>query len=224
MRSLLFSCSLALIIGLLHPVPASAQTVVFNNFAGTPPPYDESAGYRVAGSTSEVGFHAHAMPFTVAPGSNMALHSIVVGFSNHPLSAGPNSFVFRLMTSSGGLPGSILESFTLTNAPVFGSAPAASTLTSSLNPVLQAGQTYFVAAFSGASNSRGVWNDAFDTVNHPLHDNGTGWLSEGVDAPASALRVLGTPVAEGPAVPEPGAALQFLPALGVVMFLKRRRS
>jgi uncharacterized protein (TIGR03437 family) len=73
-----------------------------------------------------------------------------------PLSynSGTNGAVITLTSNSGGIPGTILESFSISNLP--GTASAV-TVASQLNPVLQAGQTYWLEVQPLAADTLIIW-------------------------------------------------------------------
>ena len=116
------------------------------------------------------------------------------------------------------MPGSVLESFTLSNIPT---SPTVETLTSILHPTLSKGAFYWIAVFPGGSDTLGdtYANNTGDIGNDFSNNGGLSWGSD--IGPSDAFDILGNPV---PAVPVPSAALLLASGLcGLVMFASARR-
>jgi hypothetical protein len=93
---------------------ARADTVVFSNF-GPGMTFNELQGVGVTGSGDPLGGAIPAYAFT--PSGTFTFSSAQLAMN---LVTGPNHFQVLLMTSSGGLPGNIIETITLTDAvPMF---------------------------------------------------------------------------------------------------------
>jgi hypothetical protein len=93
-----------------------------------------------------------AAPFT--SGSTFTVLTVALALSNI---SGTNGAVINLMNStSSGVPGTVLESWQVSNLPS-SSQPAVTSLTSKINPTLQAGQSYWVEVQGLASDTMDVW-------------------------------------------------------------------
>jgi hypothetical protein len=90
-----------------------------------------------------------AAPFV--PSSTFVVSNITL-----PLSymSGANGAVINLMSTSALLPGAVLESWSVSNVP---SGPVVTSVSSKLNPVLQAGQTYWVDVEPLAGDTLVYW-------------------------------------------------------------------
>jgi hypothetical protein len=136
----------------------------------------------------------------------------VLGFPGN----GPNQADVFLMSDSGGLPGSTIESWDLTNLPATCGPCPLTTITSPSNPVLVAGNQYWVVA-SGGQQTFDYWtftlvNNSFDPLATRAILNGadSGWLLDTSNHRQGAL------VVSGDAVPEPTSlalTILVLPAL-----------
>ena len=87
-----------------------------------------------------------------APCSSFTLSTILL-----PLSyiSGSNGAVINLMSNSGGVPGALLESWSVSNLP---SGASLTSIPSKLSPVLQSGRTYWVEVEPLAADSLLYWN------------------------------------------------------------------
>ena len=116
------------------------------------------------------------------------------------LVTGPNVMEVQLWDDVGGLPGSILESWTFTNQMgSFGNNNPPLVGVSTLSPVLYAGETYYVIAYAptGPQWSAFNMNDfGYRLPRAVSQDDQASWSVS--DGDAAAFRV------EGTIVPEPG--------------------
>ena len=90
-----------------------------------------------------------AAPFI--PNSTFTVSSIALPVGTI---SGTNGAVVNLMSTAGGLPGPILESWSVSNLP---SGPVVTTVSSKLAPVLQAGQTYWLEVQPLAADTMAFW-------------------------------------------------------------------
>jgi len=135
---------------------ARADVVLYNDFG---PGNTYSSGYfGMSGPLSAPGTSDTANGFIVpgAVGTSYTLTSITLAVA---LISGENVLNVALMSDYNGLPGAVIESFQFTNAmslvtpnPTFPPLEVDSTL----HPVLQAGNRYWLAAF-GTGDQQAVW-------------------------------------------------------------------
>jgi hypothetical protein len=135
-----------------------------------------------------------------------------------PLSvlSGPNQIQAFLMSDAGGSPGSILESFPLSNLPVPPGPFPLVTIQSLLDPLLLGGTQYWFVAtggpstfatwtlnlFQGDGNDGGAVQSVVGGITQP-------WIT-GSGTRTGALQVSGTPVPEPSITALSGCALLFL--------------
>lgn len=126
------------------------------------------------------------------------------------VASGPNQIQAFLMSDSGGSPGSILESFLLSNLPVPAPGPfPLVTITSLLDPVLLGGHQYWFVATGGPSTWAGWTLNLFQSDANDVQAEQS--VVGGVTQPwivssytrAGALQVSGT------SVPEPSTPALF---------------
>lgn len=111
-----------------------------------------------------------AAPFV--PGSTFTLSEIALPVSYN---SGTNGAVISLMTNSGGLPGAVLESWSVTNLP---GAPVVTSVSSKVNPVLQAGQTYWLEVQPLAADTLVVWyTNGLGLAGGITNINQAGWIA-----------------------------------------------
>ncbi|HJP93007.1 MAG TPA: PEP-CTERM sorting domain-containing protein [Pyrinomonadaceae bacterium] len=138
---------------------ARADTVVFSNF-GPGMTFNELQGFAITGSNL-LGGAIPALAFT--PSGTFTFSSAQLAMN---LVTGPNDFQVLLMTSSGGLPGNIIETITLTDAvPMF--PPQIVVANSALHPVLTAGTQYWLVAFAPEPSTFGIWNLSLNDFSTP---------------------------------------------------------
>ena len=209
----------ALAAALLVAVPSFGGQVFFSNLVepgGQYGPDGMGIGHTPSFLPGETGEVISATKFTPPFAFRLSSIEAPLGYVFGFVPNGPNQVDVFLMTDAAGLPGSIIESWHLLDLPGNGLSIPLTTIASSLNPVLIAGQQYWVAG-SGGPGTFGTWSltlfqgvssgpDASRVIRNGVD---SGWV--GVpNARTGALVVTGDPV------PEPSTL--FLELLGLVSF------
>ena len=190
---------------------ARADTVVFSNF-GPGMTFTQNSGFNVTGSNLFGGvIPAHA--FT--PSQTFTFSSAQLAMT---LLDGPNNFQVLLMTSSGGLPGDIIETITLTGGvSIFPGIVAAN---SALHPVLTSGTQYWLVAFAPEPDTFGIWNLSLNDFSTPQARGFTSptgpWVAAN-NVPRSAFQINGEPI------PEPSTMLLLGTGLATLGTALRKR-
>jgi hypothetical protein len=189
---------LAAVAVLCGSAGAARADMIYSNFG--PGQTYSLTGYSVSGGVSGSPGPPNGFGFAIAE-SFTPSGDFLFGSAELPLVylSGPNDFTVALMTDAGGQPGTILESFSLTDAPPY-SSPGVSTFVSTTNTPLDAGTTYWIVAIPGDRNTAGYWlaNSTGPTGFMRTGNDGVTWSTDPQASPA--LEVDGTPVAP---VPEP---------------------
>lgn len=207
----------------LYAVPLQAG-VIYSNL-GPGDSFDPNSGWVVATLASQEHVdQAIAMPFTVI-GTNYTFTSAELATS---LAHGTSPLDISLTADAGGLPGDVIETMSV-NLPV--GDPALVMATSTLNPSLVAGSTYWITAVASGDLSS-VWKFAgspgmpiFGTVGYS-YNGGDSWSISSTTPPRdpltsneeAAFRV------NGDVVPEPATTcLLLLGAIGIYLARARQQ-
>jgi uncharacterized protein (TIGR03437 family) len=126
------------------------------------------------------------------PSATFALYGIGLPIANI---SGTNGALVVLCNSTGGAPGTtVLEQWAVSNLPK--GNPSITSVTSKLNPTLQAGQTYWLVAEGLANDSMDYWfTNNLSLGGGMTNINGAGWQTLGGDGGQTqlAFQVLGSP-------------------------------
>ena len=184
--------------------------IVYSNLGSGSTVYNKDRGWGVvSGLGTNPGYLASAFSFT-APGDT-TFSELRIALE---LMQGANAVTVSLMSNSGGLPGSALESWNVTGLPMMGTCCTLQTLAGSGTTALTAGTLYWVAVFPAASDMIAVWSfNSTGATGTFFGNSGTGWSGNIVDA-VGAFEIQG--------VPEPGTAALTL-AAGMLALLSRLR-
>jgi hypothetical protein len=194
-------------IGALIFAGAAGATTLYTDFGP-----GQSFGVSAAGILGSTPvYQASAASFT--PSVTGTLDSIDLPVF---VSSGTATFIVEV-TSSSGVPGAVLESFTLTSIT---SSATIRTLTSIVHPSLSSLLTYWIVVFPGGTTTSGGWN--FNSVGRTgldvSHDGGSSWSPSFVTA-TPTFDVIGTPT-----VPEPTTWVLLVAPLAAMLWFRRRRA
>ena len=202
----------AVLLVLLSVIPLSVWAdTVFDSFG----PGDAVSGWgcRIQGSDYLGGLVAIAASFT--PTSDYWFSTAVFPFSSD-VAPRVDTFDVCLMSDSGGLPGTIIESFlVVVQSP---QNPSTHTITSLSNPLLGGGTTYWFAVSPHYDYSHGGWNkNTLGFAGYAYLFTGRSWGLDPESTPA--FRVEGTRLSDP--IPEPSTML--LLALGLIGLTRQIR-
>ncbi len=173
------------------PVPAGLKTI-FSNLGPTPTDeYNDTTGYYVLGSANGLGDSEQWIAFPFTPKANSHAEQIMTAVQWN--SSGTNQFILTLNSDNAGLPGTVLATMTVKNAPTFGTCcKFSSAKIASPGVALTAKTQYWVVAQAddvNASTFEGVWASSNDN-NIAANEAQSGWFSFSNNVPA--LSVSGT--------------------------------
>src|SRR5262245_7408762 len=161
----------------LAAAPAAQAAPIFSNF-GPGFSYDITTGNPV-GDPFFTGDTVFAEGVGFATGSDATIGSVSIALG-YVFSPPPLPFSVALMSDVGGLPAVVLESFTIVanSLELFGNNNAPVVLTSLLNPVLSAGNHYWLTVIAPSEDNI-AWNLNNTSDTSPTAtsiDGGATWL------------------------------------------------
>jgi hypothetical protein len=127
----------------LGSVGQAKADMIYNNLSSNT--YSPSAGYTISGPTSGVGIHSHTESFVAGRTANLSDISLAIWHKS-----GSTDFILTLTNSSS----NILESWKASAPDITGSTHVV-VVNSVVHPLLEQGQTYFLAATAGGN----TWDD-----------------------------------------------------------------
>jgi hypothetical protein len=154
--------------------------------------------YEISGAANPFfnGIVEQAFAFTPANSFNFTELDIELGYQS-----GTNSVTVDLMNDSGGIPGAVLDSWSVNNLADSGTLK---TLFGDGTISLASGTQYWVAALPGGADTWASWYSNSTGVTGPAAQNlGAGWALVGACCSSGAFDVQGTESA----APEPGTAV-----------------
>jgi hypothetical protein len=218
----MFDAVVPLCVALAVLAVASAEVradFLFSNLSPPPHPYDTGTAWIIGqgGVSGDVN-----VAFAFTPTITGTLSAVEL-----PLFTGSGTpdFKVQVRSDNNGVPGALLESFDVVNPPGPPFAPPLSVEQSVLQPLLTAGQQYFLEVSPGAGDTGGGWNlnntGQFGKT-YFSYDGGQTWIvNQFGGGPMGAFAVEGVPVS---AVPEPaGLVLLGGGGLTVIAYSWRRR-
>ena len=133
-------------------LPANADTI-FSTF-GPDGSFDCCGGYAISGSKTVSGYNANANQFTPTITASVAM----IERALFAFDLAEDSVTVQLRADVGGRPGSVLESYTLTNMPSFAEIRL---VNSTVRSRLNAGTAYWLSVLPGTETTLGGWTDAW---------------------------------------------------------------
>ncbi len=196
---------------LLSALPARAQVLAYGNFIGGSG-YDYTSGQIISGPDA-TPYATRGYRFTSA--ADGALESIEAGIMYQGAGSGPNAVTMTLYADNGGTLGSVLESWTLTDLPTFGSPAPARSFSSVVHPTLVAGEAYFLVG-SATGNSSACWGRIWSMGDSVFSVDGAAYQY-------ASNQWMGAYRVELSAVPEPATSALLLGLAGLGIIAVRRR-
>jgi PEP-CTERM motif len=188
----------ALLVFAVLPARSGASPIVLYDNFGPGQSYISGSGYAIGGPTNTTFGAQQAIAQAFTPSSTVTFDSVLLPLG---LESGTNSVIVSLTPEVAGQPGAVpLESFTVTGLPTFPSSTVYQ-LNSVLDPVLTAGDTYFITVLPSAPDTAALWflNSTFATGVWASTDGANTWFFTGGDS--ATLEVLGNQVT----TPEPAS-------------------
>ncbi len=198
--------------------------IVYSDFTSGNPTYELGPGWYVSGTSNSSTFE-DAMPFTPKGNYTFLSADLAVG-----LISGTNSLNVAIYSNVSNLPGSSLDTLTLTNSmgPNGSNNPPLVADTDPKTPLtLDSGVTYWLVV-SATDSTLASWNYNNNKPPNGIYDgwqnNGAGWIElKGSTYPTAAFSITGTKVA---ALPEPASVIFFstglLAVIGFLLLRKRQ--
>jgi len=209
------------VIGLLS-IPAYGGAIIYSDL-GPSNAYSDTFGSLVSGAAGLGGqFAETAAPFTPSSDFQFGQIDIALVWNGGLVGSGSNSVVLTLNSDSNGLPGAVLETWSLVGtAPFsFDPSPIVQTVSATAPLELLAGAQYWVVAAPGSSVSRNAWYANTLGVTTPFaHNLGSGFELDTNGVPTPAFDV------QDSTAPEPSTLALYaisLVALGTVVRCRRR--
>ncbi len=206
---LLLTIVIAAVLAIATAGETRADQIIFSNF-GPGMTFDTGHGYTIGGSLAPAP-SVIANRFTATSNMTFSSAQLALGFVT-----GPSILQVLLETDTGGLPGSIIETFNVNIGP-FPPGNAVTAL-SVLNPLLTSGTNYWLVVYAPGPTTAAEWNFSFGDV--PTVGN---FAFNRIPSPTGPWGLASGPVRSvfqingNTPVPEPATLLLLGPALAVMV-------
>jgi hypothetical protein len=160
----------AVVVAISLSASSQAQNA-FNTF-GPGQSYNTGTGWTISGSSFTFGNFAPAMGFTSAATGNLDNVALALG------GIAGTGVVVSLFTDNAGMVGTVLESWTVTSMPSFGSGGAPVVLANAVSGLsLTAGTSYWLGAAPIDAGSLAAWNWNNQGITGPFSDSADGGMT-----------------------------------------------
>lgn len=219
---------IALVVSVTVSAPASAVAIYSTLGAGNtfnPPHFvslDENTGQASSLTQTDINW---AMSWTTSIDAVLSGIDIALSLGDAFSTVDENVAQVFLHSDVGGTPGAVIDTYQFSGLTSETAGGAVESATSSLNPLVTAGTTYWLSLLAGLPNnslySQVGWhlNDQGVTGGVARENNNGGWFSSGSNSTQGAFRISGT------AIPEPSVlALMALGLVGLGVARRKIRS
>ena len=194
-------------------VSHAGAAILYDNLGSSPNLYDGTRGWSVSGPLSGLGVYVETAQ-TFTPSTSAIFSELDIALTSY---SGTNSVIVELLNDSGGLPGGVLQSWSITGLPAIDSCCTLQTLMATGSTPLVSGTPYWVAVLPGAGDTLAEWNEVNDTPLGTVYQYANGAWNGYVGLRLGAYEVQGT------AGPEPAMLLPCaVVLLGLFARLRKR--
>jgi hypothetical protein len=153
--------------------PPPGLSVLFSNLGSSTDAYDETNGWLIEGPDNTVTFSSQAIanPYTPTANSTIRAAQIALGYDG----SGTNNAAIAIYTDAGGLPGTPIRVYNVSNLPTFGTCCTLVAIGGPDGLQVTAGTQYWIVAGTDnkSSTAYDVWNYTWNDSQGPIAYGGT---------------------------------------------------